>query len=251
MGVASWTPRAFVTRFVIGFLSLFVICLLLFLQVPQTVQLVGYTAMAVESALVIPQLLLNRSRRSCEGLALSLVGNWILGDVLKTIYFVVLSQPMPFLACAFAQLSLDGVLVYQLIAYRTPQGPNSNRATPAPSPVTAVALSSRSHRQKHCALPTPPPAALSPSVSEGQPVIVAPVQDPVDKDAPPPSHRVVVVDSTPLMVAPGTTRHSQLPTGHRVTPHELRRTGRQPLLGSPHKRQSGVTESDDDLGFAV
>jgi hypothetical protein len=142
-GVASWTPRQFLTRFLVSFCCAFLFCMFTFSQFSGAEKLLGYLAMGVESTLIIPQLLLNHRRKSCEGLALSLVGNWILGDITKTIYFVVLSQPAPFLLCAFSQLALDGVLIHQLVKYRPVRTPPS-ASTAIPIPTTPVLVSASS-----------------------------------------------------------------------------------------------------------
>eukprot|EP00672_Neobodo_designis_P000282 CAMPEP_0174883766 /NCGR_PEP_ID=MMETSP1114-20130205/85430_1 /TAXON_ID=312471 /ORGANISM="Neobodo designis, Strain CCAP 1951/1" /LENGTH=493 /DNA_ID=CAMNT_0016119169 /DNA_START=58 /DNA_END=1539 /DNA_ORIENTATION=+ len=184
-GVATWTPRQFLMRFIILFTSSFAVSMVAFMQIPGTPQLIGYLSMGVEATLVVPQLLLNKRRQSCEGLALSLVGNWILGDVVKTVYFIVLSQPAPFLACAISQLSLDGVLIYQLIAYR---GPRLNSeatlqsGSPAPSPVAAnvvTAPRTEGHRHRtHRRTMSLQQAAVAPSQQQQQQAEAAPLMPP-------------------------------------------------------------------------
>ena len=234
-GVATWTPRQFLMRFIIGFTSSFAVSMVAFMQIPGTAQLVGYLSMGVEATLVIPQLMLNRRRQSCEGLALSLVGNWILGDVVKTIYFIVLSQPAPFLACAISQLTLDGVLIYQLVAYRAPSPPATTAAaltanarsgvvttpagSPIPSPAAANAVATASHvdgkrhhrrhrRTMSLGQQAAPTHETVPLVS-APPESVTPVNRPSSRPPPSPSHVAVPV---PAMDSPLSRKAGASPT---------------------------------------
>ena len=56
----------------------------------------GYFALGVEAILPVPQILENERRRSCKGFRLSVLGNWLVGDVFKLSYFFLSDNPVPF-----------------------------------------------------------------------------------------------------------------------------------------------------------
>lgn len=81
-------------------------------------QMVGYMALGLESTFLMPQVYLNYSRKSCEGLTAILLVTWVAGDVIKQIYFFVADQPTQFIMCGFVLLCCDATIVFQLFNYR-------------------------------------------------------------------------------------------------------------------------------------
>jgi hypothetical protein len=69
----------------------------------------------VEAILPIPQVLENERRRSCKGFRLSVLANWLIGDVFKMTYFFLSEGdvPLAFKACGLIQTVCDCYLGIQ------------------------------------------------------------------------------------------------------------------------------------------
>jgi hypothetical protein len=50
-----------------------------------------------------------------------MIGTWFVGDFFKTLYFVLESQPFPFILCGAIQLSVDIFIILQIITYSNDQ----------------------------------------------------------------------------------------------------------------------------------
>ncbi|KAI5780874.1 hypothetical protein EDC01DRAFT_710394 [Geopyxis carbonaria] len=82
------------------------------------VDLVGYVALGIEAALPLPQVLANQRRRSCAGFRMSVMASWILGDVMKMMYFLQNDNVgFQFKACAAVQMCLDAGLGVQFLCF--------------------------------------------------------------------------------------------------------------------------------------
>ncbi len=46
-----------------------------------------------------------------------MIGTWFLGDFFKTLYFVMERQPFQFVMCGAVQLTVDILIILQIIAY--------------------------------------------------------------------------------------------------------------------------------------
>lgn len=84
----------------------------------------GYVALGVEAILPIPQVLENHKHRSCKGFRLSVLGNWLLGDVFKMTYFFLSEGGVPwaFKLCGLFQTACDIYLGVQYWQYGTGEG---------------------------------------------------------------------------------------------------------------------------------
>ncbi|ESL08429.1 hypothetical protein TRSC58_03868 [Trypanosoma rangeli SC58] len=78
----------------------------------------GYMALGIEAMLVLPQILRNDRRKSTQGLTMTLVLTWFVGDIIKVFYFIFDHQPFPFILCGCLQLFLDLVVGGQIIYFR-------------------------------------------------------------------------------------------------------------------------------------
>jgi uncharacterized protein with PQ loop repeat len=65
-----------------------------------------------------PQLYKNYSTRSVAGLSFILVLSWFAGDFLKTLYFIIGGEPVQFIVCGTIQLTVDIIIILQIIGYR-------------------------------------------------------------------------------------------------------------------------------------
>ncbi|EAN76334.1 hypothetical protein, conserved [Trypanosoma brucei brucei TREU927] len=120
--VLSHTPSAFTRRCVMMGLGMFMTTLLYYLiMIPawkDAPQVVGYTALIFEAMLLVPQILRNHRRKCTEGLSLILLVTWVVGDIIKLVYFIVYEQPVPFLVCSGIQLTTDLIVIAQVVVYK-------------------------------------------------------------------------------------------------------------------------------------
>ena len=70
---------------------------------------IGYVALAIEATLPLPQILSNHRNRSCKGFRISVLVNWLLGDIMKmSFFFLSLSTiPWSFKLCGLFQFGCD------------------------------------------------------------------------------------------------------------------------------------------------
>ncbi|KAG2388098.1 hypothetical protein C9374_000948 [Naegleria lovaniensis] len=80
-------------------------------------ELLGLLSVMVEASLAIPQVVTNFTRGSVEGLSLILVATFVIGDTLKTAYFIAKHLPYQFVICGAFQLFVDMIMVIQIIYY--------------------------------------------------------------------------------------------------------------------------------------
>lgn len=79
----------------------------------------GYIALGVEATLPLPQILTNHRSQSCKGFRLSVLVNWLVGDVFKMTYFFLAEGGVPwaFKLCGAFQACCDGYLGVQYWLY--------------------------------------------------------------------------------------------------------------------------------------
>jgi len=86
------------------------------------VDAVGYLALGIEATLPMPQVIANHRSRSCQGFRVSVLVSWLLGDVMKMVYFYNAQHVgMQFKACAVTQMIMDVYLGVQF--WRFGNGP--------------------------------------------------------------------------------------------------------------------------------
>ena len=83
------------------------------------IALQGYVALSVEAMLPIPQILENQRSQSCKGFRLSVLVNWLIGDVFKMTYFFLSEGEIPwaFKLCGIFQACCDCYLGVQYWMY--------------------------------------------------------------------------------------------------------------------------------------
>lgn len=76
---------------------------------------IGYFALAVEATLPLPQIVSNQQSRSCKGFRLSVLVNWLIGDVMKMAFFFMSDTTIPwaFKLCGLFQFACDMYLGVQ------------------------------------------------------------------------------------------------------------------------------------------
>ena len=78
----------------------------------------GFASTSIEATLGLPQLLSNYRTKSVEGLSFFMIFTWFAGDFLKTLYFIIEAQPVQFIMCGSIQLSVDIMIIGQIINYK-------------------------------------------------------------------------------------------------------------------------------------
>jgi len=87
---------------------------------------IGYLALLVESTLALPQVYANYCNQSTVGLSFTLVVSWFIGDIFKTIYFIVTAAPIQFVFCGIVQLIIDIIVFLQIFTYEENQIPKNS-----------------------------------------------------------------------------------------------------------------------------
>lgn len=112
------------SRFSFYVVALLIFLLMLFLITDEFgldniyyVEFLGIMNAVFESILALPQILENKRTRNVANLSWVLIGSWFLGDFIKTYFFIITSSPVQFILLGVTQVSLNFVIVYQVIIY--------------------------------------------------------------------------------------------------------------------------------------
>jgi len=81
------------------------------------VELLGSLSAMVEASLAIPQIISNFKHKSTESLSTFLVANWLLGDIIKTFYFLKTFSPIQLVLCGIFQIIIDIGIIFQIFIY--------------------------------------------------------------------------------------------------------------------------------------
>lgn len=83
------------------------------------VSTIGYFALAVEGTLPLPQIINNQTNRSCRGFRVSVLANWLVGDVMKMSFFFLSETTItwPFKLCGLFQFACDLYLGVQYLQF--------------------------------------------------------------------------------------------------------------------------------------
>lgn len=100
-----------------------VVCELVLSPIPVVYQayssLIGYVGLSVEAILPIPQILVNYRSRSSQGLRISVLASWLVGDSMKMFWFFTSKTTIPwaFKLCGMFQAVCDSMLGVQYVLY--------------------------------------------------------------------------------------------------------------------------------------
>lgn len=89
--------------------------------------ILGYTGLAIEATLPIPQMLANQHARSCKGFRVSVLANWLVGDAMKMAWFFMAGDgkvPVAFKMCGVFQAGCDLALGCQWWVFGDGEGAN-------------------------------------------------------------------------------------------------------------------------------
>jgi solute carrier family 66, member 2 len=81
--------------------------------------LVGYSGLAVEATLPLPQIMANMRSRSCKGFRVSVLASWLAGDAMKMFWFFTSTTKITwaFKLCGIFQAACDVFLGVQYLMY--------------------------------------------------------------------------------------------------------------------------------------
>ncbi|CAB4432035.1 unnamed protein product [Rhizophagus irregularis] len=81
------------------------------------VETLGFLSLGIESTVPMPQALENFKRHSVSGFSKWIILTWVCGDTFKTFYYIYYHTPVQFILCGIIQLSVDFIIVIQVIIY--------------------------------------------------------------------------------------------------------------------------------------
>jgi PQ loop repeat len=83
------------------------------------ISFLGGAGLTIEATLPLPQIFKNHQARSCKGFRLSVIANWLVGDMMKMSYFFFSSEVIPwsFKLCGIFQMACDLYLGLQFYMY--------------------------------------------------------------------------------------------------------------------------------------
>ena len=84
------------------------------------VESLGAISATIEAVVVVPQVIQNCKNKNTDSLSLLLIATWILGDTIKTIYFVKTNSPLQLIICGLFQITMDAIIVLQMYCYYKP-----------------------------------------------------------------------------------------------------------------------------------
>jgi uncharacterized protein with PQ loop repeat len=84
---------------------------------PMYVESLGIASATVEACFGLPQVIANFNNKNTDTLSFFMLFTWALGDSFKTFYFLQTKAPLQMLICGLFQLTMDCVLLGQLLIY--------------------------------------------------------------------------------------------------------------------------------------
>nr|POE65711.1 pq-loop repeat-containing protein 1 [Quercus suber] len=115
----QWRARQPYWQFLMSYTVVLIVLQALVGSTPFYTQIQGFVALGVEAILPIPQIIENHSSRSTKGFRLSVLANWLIGDVFKMSYFFLSEGevPLAFKLCGLFQAACDSYLGVQYWMY--------------------------------------------------------------------------------------------------------------------------------------
>lgn len=118
----KWTDFASYLQFLLFFVAFLTLMNFMFLESTFYVETVGFLAVFAEACLGIPQFYKNFQNKSTIGMSKKMVGFWTMGDIFKTVYFILRAAPAQFWICGVLQISVDLSIFAQVLYYGGFQG---------------------------------------------------------------------------------------------------------------------------------
>lgn len=99
-------------------------CLCLFVRSAVTSEVIGTIGSVFEGVIPLPQLIKNYKRRSVEGLSFVMIFFWWFGDSMKLLFVIINQQPVQFIACSSAVVTLDCIILLQFAIWSKKKASN-------------------------------------------------------------------------------------------------------------------------------
>lgn len=93
----------------------------------QFIEALGFLALGVEALMLTPQLVKNQKNRDTTGFTVWTIATITIGDVGKTVWFIMESQPAQFWVCGTLQCSVDVLIIIQMLVFNGPWGGTQKR----------------------------------------------------------------------------------------------------------------------------
>lgn len=81
------------------------------------VEILGIVSASVEAVICIPQIITNCRTRSTASLSTVMIYIWVIGDSVKTFYFLKTQAPLQLICCGAFQLTTDLIIFFQILYY--------------------------------------------------------------------------------------------------------------------------------------
>eukprot|EP00026_Physarum_polycephalum_P011324 Phypoly_transcript_11539.p1 GENE.Phypoly_transcript_11539~~Phypoly_transcript_11539.p1 ORF type:complete len:231 (+),score=29.56 Phypoly_transcript_11539:492-1184(+) len=117
-GFWKWTDFSYYIYFLIGFSGIVLVITTILGSSPTYFEFIGFLSLSIESMLGVPQLIKNHTSKSTQGLSVTMIATWFIGDAFKTVYFAFTGAPAQFLMCGALQLIVDSLILAQIAVYK-------------------------------------------------------------------------------------------------------------------------------------
>lgn len=81
------------------------------------VEVLGSVSASVEAIIGIPQIIKNFTTKNTKSLSSYMIYTWVLGDFIKSYYFISTNSPLQLIVCGVFQFLMDNVILMQILYY--------------------------------------------------------------------------------------------------------------------------------------
>ncbi|KAG0340005.1 PQ-loop repeat-containing protein 1 [Podila humilis] len=113
----NWSTIAPYYLFLAGFTVVIGLSLLIIGKTPFFVELLGLAALGIEATVPLPQAIQNYRSKSTAGFSPAILLMWVIGDSVKTYYYIITHAKYQFIGCGVIQLCIDCVIIFQTFIY--------------------------------------------------------------------------------------------------------------------------------------
>lgn len=114
----EWTDFLSYIEFIVLFTTFSGFLIFLFKEHGTFVESIGFASVFIEAMLGTPQFYRNFVNKSTVGMSKKMVCMWTMGDIYKTIYFLLRDAPKQFWVCGCLQIGVDLAIFVQVFLYR-------------------------------------------------------------------------------------------------------------------------------------
>ena len=81
-------------------------------------EILGYVSTAIDVCLGMPQIYTNYKLKNSRSLSTIMIVSFLFGDIFRTYYYISTKSPFQFILCGFMQVSINIILMLQIIYYK-------------------------------------------------------------------------------------------------------------------------------------